>query len=177
MQQKFEVAVNLAQDFTDDQKIQARDNIDALGRFDSFLTNSISHTVTSGESTAGSLQVVLTSSDVQRGHWNCVEKPGITFVSFYMKVDDSSDLAQLTNATPLDIIVGLNDPNANSRDMLTHLCVIPNRLDVAEANANCLGIFNQDNFASLYVTIKFPPNAIPDGVDLSFFLQWKKILY
>lgn len=177
MQQKFEVAVNLAQDFTDEQKIQGRTNIGALGRYDAFVTNSISHSVTSGESDAGSLQIVITSSDVQSGHWDCVEKLGVTFAAVYLKVNDSSDLAQLVNATPLDIILGLNDPNANSYDILTHLCVIPNRLDVADGSVNCLGAFNQNNFTSLYVTVKFPPNAIPAGVNLKFLVIWRKILY
>jgi hypothetical protein len=177
MQQKFEVSVNLAQDFTAEQKRQGRNNIEALGRFAAFTTNSISHTVTSGESSAGSLQLVLTSSDISSGRWDCVEKLGITFVSLRVSVDGSSDLNQLTNGTPLDIGLGLNDPTANSYDMLTHLCVIPNRLAVADANANCLGAFNQDNFTSIYITIKFPSNAIPAGVNFNFTLQWKKILY
>lgn len=177
MQQKFEVAVNLAQDFTDAQKIQGRNNIGALGRFDAFTTNSISHAVTSGESAAGSLQLVLTSSDVSSGHWNCVEKLGITFISVFTTVDSSSDLSQLVDGTPVNISLGLNGPTANSYDMLAHLCVIPNRFDVAEADANCLGAFNQSNFTSLYVTVKFPPNAIPAGVNFKFVVLWKKVLY
>lgn len=177
MQQKFEVSVNLAQDFTDEQKAQARDNINALGRYDAFTTDSIAHAVTSGESSAGSLQLTITSSDVANGHWNCVEKNGVTFAAVYINVDDSSDLAQLVNATPLDIILGLNDPSNNSQDILTQLCVIPNRLDVATASVNCLGAFNQNNFTTLYVTVKFPPNAIPAGVNFKFTVVWRKILY
>jgi len=177
MQQKFEVAVNLAQDFTDTQKAQARNNIGALGRFDAFTTNTIHHEVTKAESVAGSIQLVFTGSDVSSGHWDCVEKLGITFASLFASANGSSDLSRLTDSTPLCVILGLNGPSANSYDILTHLCIVPNRLNVAEANANCLGAFNQSDFASLYVTIKFPPNAIPDGVNLGFWLQWKKILY
>lgn len=177
MQQKFEVAVNLAQDFTDAQKAQARQNINALGGSDSFHTNSISHTVTSAEANAGRIRIPLTVSDVAFGHFECIEKLGVTFLRLVATANGIADLDALTSGTPVYITIGLNGPTNNSMQMLSLILVTASTLDILDASVNCLPAFNQNNIVTIYVTFDFTPNSIPAGVSFNFVLFWNKLLH
>lgn len=177
MQKKFEVAVNLAQDFTDAEKAQARQNINALGGSDSFYTNSISHTVTSAEASAGRIRIPLTVSDVASGHFDCIEKLGVTFLRLYAAANDIADLDALTSGTPVYITVGLNGQTNNSVQMLSSILVTTKTLNILDASVNCLPAFNQNNIVTVYVTFDFTPNSIPTGVSFNFVLFWNKLLH
>lgn len=184
MQQKFEVAVNLAQDFTDAQKAQARANIGCANLITITTASVEQHTVTATESTNGHIELEIPLSDItfQSGHQMSISdflsKPGLSFIRFAIRAYDNASMDLINDGTPIGIKLAINDIQYSiyTVDTLHKVTYVFNTLaDILFKDFDYYMPPYNSPFVKLIIHIDFPNNAIPSGVKLEYDFDWGRI--